>query len=93
MAHHRHKMHHKAHGGGLHKGVEKAYGNEDVIKEANKTKGGFKRGGKVHGEKHKHHRLDKRARGGGTHHHPFSSAKTHEKGNLTYHGGTKLRPI
>ena len=67
---HRHK-HHKKHGGRLtYTGA-----GSNVVKEAESTGGGFKKGGHVHGHKAKH-RLDKRARGGrarggGS---PFSSA-------------------
>lgn len=72
--HHRHK----AHGGGAEgkkdgaaQHAEVDYGNMNVIREAKKKK----HGGKVHGHKG-HHRLDKRARGGGVgaDKHPFSSA-------------------
>lgn len=73
----RHKMQAKASGG-------RTYyqgGESNVAKEAAEKK----RGGKVHGGKSKM-RADKRARGGrtgGSNMHPFSSAKTSEKGNLT----------
>lgn len=84
---HRHTVQKRNVGGG----VQKVYGNSNVTSAAASKSEGFKRGGKVHGEKAKMHRLDKRARGGGTKS-PFSSAKTSEKGNLTYSGGTKTRP-
>ena len=71
---HRHKVHH-AKGGRTHCRTVYAGQGSNVVKEAESTGGGFKKGGKVHGHKGKH-RLDKRARGGRTHHSgsPFSSA-------------------
>ena len=79
---HRHKMQHHAKGGHVKK---KTYEEEshEVEHEAGLKHGGKakhrKHGGKVHGHKG-HHRLDKRARGGGVgaDKHPFSSA--HIKG-------------
>ena len=71
---HRHKMHHRAKGGHTGRLAYNAKGSK-VLEEAESTGGGFRKGGKVHGHKGKH-RLDKRARGGRTHHSgsPFSSA-------------------
>lgn len=70
---HRHKVHH-AKGGRTHGRMVYAGKESNVVKEAESTGGGFKKGGKVHG-KHGKHRLDKRARGGRTHSgSPFSSA-------------------
>lgn len=87
---HRHKAH-KAKGGKLPYNAQ----GSNVEKEAEeKAAGGAvakKHGGTVHGEK-AHGRLDRkhRKRGGrvGANHHPFSSAKIHEKGNET----AKARP-
>lgn len=81
----RHKAH-KASGGR----TVYAGGASNVVKEAEeKAAGGAvarKSGGKVGGAK-AHGRLDRKARkrGGrvGSNNHPFSSAKTSEKGNLT----------
>lgn len=70
----RHKMQAKASGGRTYY----AGGNSNVAKEAAEKK----KGGKVSGKKSK---MTFRARGGrtGSNTHPFSSAKTSEKGNLT----------
>lgn len=69
---HRHKVHakHKNVGGGT---VTYAGGDSNVAKEAKHKL--HKHGGKVHGSGG-HHRVDKRARGGGVgaDTHPFSSA-------------------
>ena len=82
MAHHRHKAHHKAHGGKVGDKDEPELHEARSKEEAKEA--GFKRGGrakhhdhKAHGHK-KHHRVDKRARGGGVgaDKHPFSSAHT-----------------
>ena len=85
------RAHHHSHTGVEHRKsqnhddmgkTEIAYGNEDVIHEAKKTKDAFKHGGKVHeGKKHKHHMgKHKFARGGRAKHSgsPFSHA--HLKG-------------
>lgn len=71
---HRHKMHHRARGGR----TEMVRSNVET--EAGSKKDGFRRGGKArhhgleaHGRKPKA-RADKRARGGGVTHSPFSSA-------------------
>ena len=79
---HRHKVH--ARGGAAHHKDETHQEHEHEIEsEAHMKRGGHakhhKHGGKVHGHKG-HHRLDKRARGGGvgSDKHPFSSA--HIKG-------------
>lgn len=88
---HRHKAHH-ARGGKAHHGMmDYMQESHKVEHEAGLKKGGrakhHKHGGKIHG-KHGHHRLDKRARGGGVgaDKHPFSSA--HVKG----HGGPATHP-
>lgn len=73
---HRHKVHHHAKGGKVmtHEAEE-----HEVAHEAGLKRGGKAKHAKMHGHKGKH-RLDKRARGGGTgsDHNPFSSA--HLKG-------------
>ncbi len=71
MAHrHKHHKEHKAKGGR----TEYSAVGSNVMEEAHEKK----RGGKVAHMHHKkgHHRMDKRARGGGAgaDHHPFSSA-------------------
>lgn len=70
---HRHKHHKKAHGGKVEDTVEKEH---EEMGEA-KKRGGAVKHAKMHGHKG-HHRLDKRARGGGVgaDKHPFSSAHT-----------------
>lgn len=67
---HRHKVHKKNVGGGT---VVYAGKDSNVAKEAEHKLS--KRGGSVHGSRG-HHRVDKRARGGGVgaDKHPFSSA-------------------
>lgn len=96
MHHHRHKMHHKAHGGAAGHPSQKEHGVSEkeaydakgskVEREAEEKGDGFKRGGrhkKHEGKAHGHkgkHRLDKRARGGRTGS-PFSSAHRHMKGD------------
>lgn len=70
---HRHKVHHHAKGG---KAKEPREVHEHEIEhEAGLKRGGHAKHHKVHGHKG-HHRLDKRARGGGvgSDKHPFSSA-------------------
>lgn len=84
---HRHKVQERNVGGGVEASSK---GKKIVMSTAASKKESFNRGGKVPGFK-SGGRLDKRARGGGTKS-PFSSAKTSEKGNLTYSGGTKARP-
>lgn len=77
---HRHKAHHHAKGGRAHKETHEEREHEE------EHEAGLKRGGKAHHKHAKmhghkgHHRLDKRARGGGVgaDKHPFSSA--HLKG-------------
>lgn len=73
---HRHKAHHRAKGGRM------SFVNAPTEKEAGDKKDSFKRGGRHHvGKAHGHKskaRADKRARGGGVTHSPFSSAA---KGN------------
>jgi hypothetical protein len=73
-------MHHRA-GGGSMKGRE-SFVTAPSEREAKSEKDSFRRGGRHHGHKahgHKAHgRADKRARGGGVTHSPFSSAA---KGN------------
>ena len=89
---HRHKAHHKAHGGAAHKETRVEHDTEE------EHEAGLKRGGKAkhHGHKahgHKgHHRMDKRARGGGVgaDKSPFSSAHikpTQPGGNPHPHKG------
>lgn len=91
---HRHKVHRK-HGGKARVAYTGAGSN--VVKEAESTSDGFKKGGKVHGKKGKH-RLDKRARGGRTGS-PFSGAHTghgsegpasHHEPHHSKHHGAKL---
>ena len=88
---HRHKMHAK--GGAVkhetHEEREHEEEHEAGLKRGGKAKH-HKHGGKVHGHKG-HHRLDKRARGGGvgSDHHPFSSA--HIKGHAPAHNPGPLK--
>ncbi len=83
---HRHKAHHHARGG---KAKHMTYEEEShkVEHEAGLKRGGKAKHAKMHGHKG-HHRLDKRARGGGvgSDHHPFSSAHIgHKHGGRAHH--------
>lgn len=84
---HRHKMHAK---GGKVKDQPHEVHEHEIEHEAGLKRGGrakHKHGGKVHGGK-AHHRLDKRARGGGVgaDKHPFSSAHMagHKRGGKAH---------
>lgn len=86
---HRHKkagdkLGFKGHASQIEKGGDKGddysgSGKPDVVKEARSEKDGFKKGGKVHGKKHKGH-MGKHhyARGGRS---PFSSAHVKTNGD------------
>lgn len=77
---HRHKVHHHAKGGAAKK-MDYMGESHKIEHEAGLKRGGKAKHAKMHGHKG-HHRLDKRARGGGVgaDHHPFSSA--HIKGHM-----------
>lgn len=87
---HRHKMHRRAAGGRMDYTA-----NSNVAREAGDKKDSFKRGGrhigKVHGHKG-HARADKRARGGGVTHSPFSSAARGEDMKRTPATKDKAQP-
>src|SRR5512143_450794 len=94
---HRHEAQRK-HGGKTRVAYTGAGSN--VVKEAESTSDGFKKGGKVHGKKGKH-RIAKRARGGRSGS-PFSSAHTghgaegpgshHEPHHSKHARGGKVKP-